>query len=137
MAVQRNFYQECQSLRRGRVTLFGKVVLGAGGAISTNVDRRSAGFTVTKTATKTGRYTLTFDDVGYHFLGMSVNIVGPDDAAMTDAKGVFLGVVRDDDLATDGTIEFQMQDADSMADAEVQDSATLYIVVNLSRLPTL
>lgn len=137
MAVSRNFYRDEGSLRRGRITLHGTMVMGAGGAISTNVDRRSSGFTVTKTGSEAGRYTITFDDIGYTWLGYVGNIMLADDAAATDAKGYFLGAYRDNDLATDGTIEIQAQDPDSMADAELQDSVTVNLTFFLADKPVL
>jgi hypothetical protein len=96
------------------------------------------GMTLTKTATETGRYTCSLlksdgntGATALALVDLRVNIVGPDDAAMTDAKGIFQGVIRDNDIATDGTVEFQLQDADSGADAEVQDGATLMVTLLL------
>ena len=96
------------------------------------------GMKMTKTASETGRYTLQLigsdgnaqDAKG--FVGVIVNLGGPDDAAMTDAKGIWQGVVRDIDIgagAQDGTVEIQFQDADSGADTEVQDGALIYVTL--------
>lgn len=93
------------------------------------------GVKMTKTASETGRYTLSLigqDGTGQTakgLIGVIVNLVGPDDAAMTDAKGIWQGVVRDDDIASDGTLEIQFQDADSGADTEVQDGALIYVTL--------
>jgi hypothetical protein len=57
--------------------------------------------------------------------------VGPDDTAMTDAKGTQV-VIRDIDVGTganDGTFEVQFFDSDSGADAELQDSASVQLIV--------
>ncbi len=120
------------SLSREVVCLTGKVVCGAGGAISsTDCD----GFAVTKTAAETGRYTIQLgtsskQDVYAKFRGGVVSILGPDDAAMTDAKG--LGWVwRDDDVASDGTIELQFINPETAADADLQDSASFYLTLFL------
>jgi len=92
------------------------------------------GCTVTKTASETGRYTIQLVDTAaasttaVRFLGGFASIIGPDDAAMTDAKGIMY-VWRDDDLASDGTIELQFVDADSGADAELQDSAKVALTL--------
>lgn len=96
------------------------------------------GLKLTKTATKTGRYTCQLQGAGgvnadaFRFINVWVTQIGPDDAALTDAKGVWQGDVRDEDIGTgakDGTIEIQFVDADSRADAEVQDGAVLYVTM--------
>jgi len=98
------------------------------------------GLKLTKTATETGRYTCQLikqDGTAANAVGFVQAIVtqtGPDDAALTDAKGVWQGDVRDDDIGTganDGTIEIQFVDADSRADAEVQDGAVLNVTLFL------
>ncbi len=115
------------SITTGVVVLFGQVVTTTAGTIgSTTCD----GFTVVKTATKTGRYTVTITGNANKILGCNVNILGADDAAFTDAKGVWEGKIRDNDVGTganDGTFEIQFCDADTGADAELQDSASLLI----------
>lgn len=98
------------------------------------------GLKLTKTATKTGRYTCQLikadgtADNAIRFINLFVTLIGPDDAALTDAKGVWQGDVRDEDIGTganDGTIEIQFVDADSRADAEVQDGSILYVTMFL------
>lgn len=96
------------------------------------------GMTLTKTATETGRYTCqllksdgTSAATAVGFIGAIVNLIGPDDTALTDAKGVWSGFVRDNDIASDGTIEIQFQDADDGADADVQDGASIYVTLLL------
>ena len=93
------------------------------------------GMSLTKTATETGRYTCQLlkstgaADTAIGFINAIVTIVGPDDTAMTDAKGVWSGVVRDNDIASDGTIEIQFVDADSGADADLQDGASFNVTL--------
>ncbi len=114
----------------GVVKLFGQVVLSTSGTISTT---SCDGFAVAKTGSETGRYTVTLGQNYNKLLGCSVQIVGADDAAFTDAKGVD-PKLRDIDVGTganDGTFEIQLVDADSGADAEAQDSATLLIEITL------
>jgi len=118
------------SKTNGVIKLYGQVTLGNSGAISSS---SCDGFTIAKTASKTGRYTVTLGQNYNKLLGCSVQIIGPDDAAFTDAKGVD-PKLRDNDVgggANDGTFEIQFVDADSGADAEVQDSAVLLIEITL------
>lgn len=98
------------------------------------------GLKLTKTATKTGRYTCQIQGAGgvnsdaVRLINVMVTLLGPDDAALTDAKGVWQGDLRDEDIGTgakDGTIEIQFVDADSRADAEVQDGTVLYVTMFL------
>jgi hypothetical protein len=98
------------------------------------------GMKLVKTAAKTGRYTcqLTNQDGSnanaVAFVNAIVSLVGPDDAALTDAKGVWQGDVRDDDIGTganDGTIEIQFVDADDRSDKEVQDGTIINVSLYL------
>jgi len=98
------------------------------------------GLKLTKTATKTGRYTVQLvDHLGnaqdsVALLNVVVSLTIADDAAATDAKGVWLGMWRDNDIgggARDGTFEIQFQDADTEADAEVQDGAIINVTAFL------
>lgn len=105
------------------------------------------GISLTKTATKTGRYTVQLlkSDGGaanaVGFINGIVSLVGPDDAALTTTKGL-VAVFRDDDIgegANDGTIEVQfVQTNAGNADTEVQDGAIIVVTLllkdsNLSR----
>lgn len=119
------------STRKGIVLLFGKVVLGASGAISSQTGAKLAGFTVEKTATKTGRYTLTLDKNYNELLYGHVTVVGADDAAYTTAAGIDC-IIRDVDTgggAGDGTFELQLTRSDTSADAEAINSAELRIFI--------
>lgn len=91
-----------------------------------------AGCSIAKTAAKTGRYTITLARPSGRIFGALVTIVGPDDAALTTTKGLD-AVVRDDDIASDGTIEVQLVQTNAgNADTEVQDGASVRILLFLS-----
>lgn len=135
--MHRVFDYRIGTLIPGQRFVHANVVLGATGAISSQTNY---GLKVTKTASETGRYTCQLvDEMGnaqdaIGLAGVIVNVVGGDDAAFTDAKGVWEGKIRDIDIgagAKDGTVEIQFCDADSGADAEVQDNATLLVTLIL------
>jgi hypothetical protein len=116
------------SKTNGAVALFGTMTTSTSGTVSTS---SVEGFTITKTATKTGRYTITLGQNYNKLLFANAVIVGPDDTAMTDAKGTQF-VIRDNDVgagANDGTFELQFIDSDSGADAELQDAAIIMITI--------
>lgn len=109
------------------VTVFaGSIGIGAAGAIdakTVNVfttDPAMSQVVVTKTATKTGRYTLTLPRNYLHLLFKGVSVTSVDDAALPTTTG--LGACfRDHDIgggANDGTIEVQLFRTDTNADAE-------------------
>lgn len=112
----------------GAIALFGQFTTTTSGTVGTTT---CDGFSVTKTATETGRYTITLGSNYNKLLYVQAQIVGPDDTAMTDAKGTQV-VIRDIDVGTganDGTFEVQFFDSDSGADAELQDSASVQLIV--------
>lgn len=87
------------------------------------------GCTVTKTGSETGRYTITLNRATVKFMGGHASVVGPDDTAMTTTKGL-VPVWRDDDLATDGTVELQfVETVTANADTELQDGASVRFMV--------
>jgi len=103
-----------------------KLVTSTSGTISTS---ESWGCAVAKTATETGRYTVTLARAVAKFLAAIVTVIGPDDTALTTTKGL-VHAIRDDDLATDGTIEIQMvETVTANADTDLQDGASLTIVI--------
>jgi len=105
----------------GLMCVGGRFTTSTSGAISGTAD--VWGCTVTKTASETGRYTVTLPRPSQKLLMADVCLVGPDDAALTTTKGL-IPVVRDDDIATDGTVEIQFVTSNSgNADTEVQDGA--------------
>ena len=114
--------------RGGLKAAFFDVTTTTSGTIDTTNSAGSWGGTIAKTGSETGRYTITLGRSVTALAGAVVTLVGPDDAAMTDAKGMDW-CLRDDDLATDGTIELQWLDADSAADADVQDAARFTVLL--------
>lgn len=133
-------WKDQKTLIPGRKEVAAAIATTTGGTLASTYVHQY-GLKITKTATKTGRYTLQLiDHLGaaqdaVRFIGVQVNILGPDDAAMTDAKGIWQGVIRDIDIgagAKDGTVEIQFQDADSGADQELQDGASIYVVLAIS-----
>lgn len=101
-----------------------RVVLGAGGAISSQDAAKQTGIVAVKTATKTGRYTLTMAGgrTFKQFRGGSVSIVGLDDTIYGANTTGYKAHWRDDDTTTDGTIEVQFTRNTDNADAEVPDN---------------
>ncbi len=118
------------SLQKGVVFLFGTLILSTSGTIGTANTRKKSGFTVAKTGSEAGRYTVTFDDVYQALLWYDGKITGATDAAYTTAKG--LGVlVRNVNIAAK-TLDIQFVRTDTGADAEIEDSASIYLAFALS-----
>ena len=122
--ASRNFYRDDGTLTKGVVALYGKVVLGAAGVISS---QQCDGFTVAKTAAEAGRYTITLQDKFIAVLNVGVNIVGATDAAYTGAKGQFFGLLRNIAVQTTSTFDVQLQTPTTQADAEAEDNVTLLV----------
>lgn len=120
-------------LRRGETILTCRILTTTSGTISTATTAKYCGMTVAKTGSETGRYTFTLQDKRLRVLNLlAVRVIGPDDTAMTDAKGI-IGVLRDLDAgvdgAADGTFDVQLCRNTDLADTEVQDSATIIVSV--------
>lgn len=116
----------------------GTIGIGAAGAIdpkTTNVfttDPAMSQVVVTKTATKTGRYTLALPRNYLHLLFRGVGVTSVDDAALPTTTG--LGACfRDQDIgggANDGTIEVQLYRTDTNADTEgASGTAVSFILI--------
>lgn len=111
------------------------LAIGAAGAIDDtgtfSTNRSMVGVTVVKTATKTGRYTVTLPRNYRHLLYKGASFTGVDDAALPTTTG--LGVVfRDVDIgagAQDGTIEVQLFRTDTNADAEAASGSLVSVVL--------
>lgn len=96
------------------------------------------GLKLTKVGATAGRYTCQLINQdgsnanAVAFVNAIVSIVGSDAAAYPTAKGVWTGIVRDDDIgqgANDGTIEIQFVEPElAAADAEVNDG----VIINVS-----
>lgn len=134
--MNRVFREDNQSLVPGQRVVHVDITTTTSGAIS-GTTATGYGIKATKTATKTGRYTLQLinaDGTATTALGLVnviATIVGPDDAALTTTKGLNY-VLRDNDIASDGTIELQfVQTNAGNADTEVQDGASVLVTVIL------
>jgi|SRR6185369_7291628 len=110
----------------------GRMITSTSGTIS-SYDVRGGSIVITKTGGKTGRYTFTLQAgtntpvTSHIFLGLYVNIIGPDDAAIANSKGI-IPFIRDIDTgesADDGTVEIQfvISTATGQADTELADGA--------------
>jgi hypothetical protein len=118
------------TVTHGVVHLYGKVTTTTSGTIDTT---SCDGFAVTKTATKTGRYTVQLGSAAApntvaELLMVNVRIKGADDTAYTDAKGISV-IIRDDDVATDGTFEIQFLRNTTNADTEIVDAMSFFIEI--------
>lgn len=124
--------------RAGVETFYHKVVLTTAGVISSQDDVQTSGVVATKTATETGRYTLTLAGGSTYksLLWVDAKIIGADDAAYGAATLGLPGFIRDNDIsggALDGTVEWQFVAGDTnWADAEVADSVTLLFEIVVS-----
>lgn len=123
---------EIKTNRREVVKLYNAVVLGASGAVASQDSARDACFVVTQTDSETGRYTLTLAGIAARVLFVSAIILGVDDTAYTGGKGIPL-MLRDNDIATDGTIELQMGEMHvAYADTLPEDSVTVLFEVTVA-----
>lgn len=138
--MNRAWKEDIKTLIPGERHVHAKIATTTSGTLASTY-LQQYGLKVTKTATKTGRYTLQLiDHLGAAqnargFVNGVVNLIVADDAALTTTKG--LGAVfRDDDIGTganDGTIEVQLVQTNAgNADTEVQDGAILCITLILA-----
>lgn len=126
--ANRYFKEQVQCLEGGIVKLFGKVVTSTSGTIASQTCK---GFTVTKTGSETGRYTITLADKYNSLRGMSVVLQGAADAAYTTAKGLNWFVRGVAVGSSTPLLYLQFNRTDTAADAEVEDSAEFYIELTL------
>lgn len=96
-----------------------------------------AGQVATKTAAKTGRYTIALPVDYRRLLQVIATVIGPDDVAYTTAKGIDF-FARDVDIgagAADGTVELQFARSDTEADAELMDGAEVMVTIIVAQGP--
>lgn len=134
--ASRNLFRDQGSLTQGIVKLYGRVVLGATGAISTTTPAQADGFAIIKTAAEAGRYSVTLNDPYRAVVGVSCIIVGAADAAYTTANGLWNGLIRNKAVSTTRTFDIQFQRTDTGADAEIEDNLTFYIEITLANSTT-
>lgn len=126
--ANRLFKQFQGTLEAGVVKLYGSFTLGASGAVASSSCK---GFTVTKTASKTGRYTLTLQDKYNGLLAANVVLQGADDAAYGSAGSLcFLRGVAV--AAATPLLYVQVATAvASPADAEAPSGTIVYVELTL------
>lgn len=90
-----------------------RFVVGATSAVSSQDAAKDSGIVAATTATKTGRFTLTFSAGQKHknFRGGTVIVIGPDDTAYGAVSVGLHPIFRDNDLPIDGTLELQFLNA--------------------------
>jgi hypothetical protein len=122
-------YKQFQgTLEAGVVMLYGSVVTSTSGTIASKTGK---GFTITKTASETGRYTITLADKYTSLLSVRVSVVGAADAAYTGSKGL-MSFLRNVDVSSAGTFDVQFTTVVATpADAELPDAASFLIEVTL------
>lgn len=124
--ADRYFQQFRGSLDREVIKLYGSVTFGSSGAVDS---QDCLGFSVAKTATKTGRYTVTLEDQYNRFMGCHTTLVEAADAAITATEGFIHGYVRNVAM-TSKTFDIQLVQV-SAADAEPASGNVLYIEITL------
>jgi hypothetical protein len=125
--ANRYFKNDAKTLEGGVVKLFGKFATTTSGTVGS---QSCKGFSIAKTGSEVGRYTVSLEDQYMGLLGVSAIVVGPADAAYTGTKGLipFLRNVS----VTDSTPGFDIQFAQAtLADAELMDGAEVYIEISL------
>lgn len=128
--ANRYYKQFVNVMESGITKLYGKVVTSTSGTVGST---SCVGFSVAKTATETGRYTVTLED---YFAGglkaCSVMLVGSADAAYTSAKGLVAYLRNVSVSGSAKTFDIQFCDPDgSPADAELADAAEFYIEITV------
>ena len=83
--ANRYFTQFAYTLEKGIVKLFGKVTTSTGGAIAS---QDCKGFSVAKTASEAGRYTVTLEDKYFDLRAANVMVEGAADTVYTADKGL-------------------------------------------------
>ena len=118
--------------RRNVGRYFHKIVTTTSGTVSSTLSDQTAdcAVTVAKTGSETGRYTITLPTPHRKLLKVNANLVGADDAAYGAVTVGLMAIVRDDDVASDGTFEVQFIGSNSgWADAEIADGASVMLEI--------
>jgi hypothetical protein len=123
--------------RQGVSEYFHRATTSTSGTIASQDDITVSGMTATKTATETGRYTLTLACPYKRLLWVEAKIMGADDAAYGAVTVGLMSILRDNDVdggAADGTVEVQFIGSNAgWADAEVADGAIIFFRVCVSQ----
>jgi hypothetical protein len=126
--ANRLFKQFQMSLEAGVVKLYGSVTTSTSGTVASSTGK---GLTITKTATETGRYTVTLADPYVSLLTVNVVIQGAADAAYTAAKGLCTFIRAEDVDGATPLFYVQFADPATSADAELEDGAKFFLEVTL------
>jgi hypothetical protein len=119
----------------GEVTFHLRLITTTSGAVS-STSWTPAGVTIAKTGSETGRYTITLPGTYRRLINVIATPIGADDAAWGAVATGLLSFVRDDDIATDGTVEVQFASADTnFADAELPDGRSVMLTIIVDRGP--
>jgi hypothetical protein len=105
----------------------GTVVTGASGAIASQTSERDSGFTAVKTATKTGRYTLTFAEPLSDAVLLSATIIGAADAAISNTSGGTGPTFARNLSASTRTIDVQFTRNSDSADTEITSNLSFQL----------
>lgn len=111
---------------------FHRIVTTTSGAVDATASDQTAdsGVTVGKTGSETGRYTITLPVPHRKLLGIIPTLIGADDAAYGAVTVGLMAIARDDDIATDGTVEVQFIGTNAgWADAEVANGASIMLTI--------
>ncbi len=120
--------QFSMTLEAGVVKLYGEVTTTTSGTVGS---QSCKGFSIAKTGSEVGRYTVTLADKYMKLLDVNVCVVGAADAAYTAAKGL-VSFIRNDSIASNGvTFNVQFVDPATSADAELADAAKFKIEITL------
>jgi len=125
--ANRLFKSPTYTLEQSIVKLYGSVTIGSTGAISSS---STYGFSIAKTSGETGRYTVTLNDKYYALKHVGVVVVGPADAALTDASGI-IASVRNDAVASAKTFDIQFSSNVNLADANPTSGNKFLIEITL------
>lgn len=131
-------YKGVVGQRRGVLSFFATVIIGAAGAISSQDKSEATGMAqIVKTAAQVGRYTITLPERYKTFLKGVVTIIGPNSAAYNGAANTsgLMVIFRADDIDAnnkDGTIELQFVQASTYSDAELPNPTTFIVEIVVS-----
>lgn len=126
--ANRYFKQFQKTLESEICALYGSFVTSTSGTVSSS---SAKGFTIAKTATEVGRYTVTLQDKYAELKVVNAVIVGATDAAYTTGKG-FSFYLRNVAVGTTGTFDIQfVETAVAYADTELADAAAVRIEIVL------
>ena len=119
-------YKQFQgTLEAGVVYLYGSGTTSTSGTLASTTGK---GFTITKTAAKTGRYTITLADKYTSLLNCNITIQTSADVAYTASKGIVAMVRNVSVSGSPATLQVQFMTAVATpADTELEDGAKFFV----------